>query len=96
MNYFNQRDEEISEGIVHPTMKPLRLITMTLINSSKKGDIILDACGGSGTTMIAAEKLDRKCYMMELEPEYVDTIIQRWEKATGKKAVLTNRKKTHS
>ena len=75
---------------VHPTQKPLFLSTEGLSNSSKKGDLILDLFGGSGSTLIACEQLDRKCYMMELEPHYCDVIIQRWENFTDKKAVLLN------
>lgn len=71
----------------HPTMKPVKLIGYLMRNSSKKGDAILDLFGGSGTTLIAAEQLGRKCYMMELDPHYCDVIIARWEKLTGKKAI---------
>jgi len=53
---------------------------------TKEGDIVLDAFGGSGTTIIAAEQLNRKCRMMELDPQYCDVIIARWEKLTGQKA----------
>ena len=70
----------------HPTMKPVRLIGYLMSNSSKVGDIVLDTFGGSGTTLIAAEQLGRKCYMMELDPHYCDVIIARWEKMTGKEA----------
>lgn len=55
-----------------------------------KGDIVLDLFGGSGSTLIACEQLGRKCYTMELDPHYVDVIIQRWEDYTGKKAVKLN------
>lgn len=71
----------------HPTMKPVRLFGYQMANSSRPGEIILDTFGGSGTTMIAAEQLGRKCYMMELDPHYCDVIIARWEKLTGEKAV---------
>ena len=75
----------------HPTMKPVRLIGYLMTNSSKVGDSILDLFGGSGTTMIAAEQLHRKCYMMELDEHYCDVIIARWEKLTGGKATkITN------
>ena len=57
-------------------------------NSSKENDIVLDLFGGSGTTLIAAEQLNRKCFMMELDPKYCDVIIKRWETLTGKEAVL--------
>lgn len=70
----------------HPTMKPVRLFGYLMTNSSRSGDIVLDNFGGSGTTLIAAEQLHRKCYMMELDPHYCDVIIARWEKLTGGKA----------
>lgn len=72
---------------LHPTMKPVKLISKFILNSSRPGDIILDIFGGSGSTMIAAEQLDRKCYMMELDPRYCDVIVKRWEQFTGQEAV---------
>lgn len=72
---------------LHPTMKPVKLVARFMINSSRKGDICADIFGGSGTTMIAAEQLGRRCYMMELDPHYCDVILQRWEQFTGKEAV---------
>ncbi|MBQ1695097.1 MAG: site-specific DNA-methyltransferase, partial [Bacteroidales bacterium] len=74
----------------HPTMKPLELIGYQIKNSSKKDDIILDLFGGSGSTLIACEQLNRKCFMMELDEHYCDVIIARWEKLTGKTAVKIN------
>jgi site-specific DNA-methyltransferase (adenine-specific) len=71
---------------LHPTMKPVALVANCMKDTTKDGDIILDVFGGSGTTLIAAEQLNRKCYMMELDPHYCDVIIARWEKLTGKKA----------
>jgi DNA modification methylase len=71
----------------HPTMKPVSLISKLILNSSKKGNIILDLFGGSGTTLISCEQLNRNCYIMELDPKYVDVIIKRWEDFTGEKAV---------
>lgn len=73
---------------MHPTMKPIDLITFALKHSSKDNDIILDVFGGSGSTLIACEQLNRKCYMMELDEHYCDVIINRWESFTGKKAEL--------
>lgn len=73
---------------LHPTMKPVELVERALTNSSKSGNIVLDLFGGSGTTMIAAEKLGRHSRLMELDPKYCDVIIKRWEDFTGKKAVL--------
>lgn len=70
----------------HPTMKPVKLIARLIRNSSKKGWTVLDPFGGSGTTLIACEQLGRKCLMMELDPQYCDVIITRWERFTGRKA----------
>lgn len=70
----------------HPTMKPVKLFGRLILNSTKKDGIILDSFGGSGTSIIAAEQLDRTCYTMELDPHYCDVIINRWEKLTGQKA----------
>ena len=72
----------------HPTMKPVPLIGKLISNSSRRGDIVLDIFGGSGTTLIACEQLGRKCRMVEFEPIYVDVIIKRWEEMTGRKARL--------
>lgn len=72
---------------LHPTMKPIALCCKAIENSSKKEDIVLDLFGGSGSTLIACEQLNRNCYMMELDPKYVDVIIERWEQFTGKKAI---------
>lgn len=71
---------------LHPTMKPVRLIARTMRNSTRPGDLVLDLFGGSGTTMIAAEQLGRKAFLMELDERYCDVIIKRWEKWTGKQA----------
>lgn len=72
---------------LHPTMKPIELIANALKNSSKENDLIIDFFGGSGSTLIACEQLNRRCYMLELSPKYCDVIIRRWENLTGKKAV---------
>jgi site-specific DNA-methyltransferase (adenine-specific) len=71
----------------HPTMKPVGLFEYQMLNNTKGGDIVLDSFGGSGTTMIAAEKNGRRGYLMELDPKYCDVIIKRWEEYTGKNAV---------
>jgi DNA modification methylase len=71
---------------LHPTMKPIRLVENALLNSSLIGDNVADFFGGSGTTLIACEQLNRKCFMMEFDPHYCDVIIARWEKLTGKTA----------
>lgn len=74
---------------VHPTMKPIELISMALQDNPNK-KIVYDGFGGSGSTLIACEQLNRKCYMAELDPHYCDVIINRWEQFTGEKAVLLN------
>lgn len=71
----------------HPTQKPVELPTRAIENSSKLGQNILDLFGGSGSTLIACEKTNRRCFMMELDPHYCDVIVARWEKYTGKKSV---------
>lgn len=80
-------EDKPTKNDVHPTMKPLKLCGRLLTNSSRPGDLVVDFFGGSGSTMMACEQLDRICYMMEYDPKYVDVIIDRWEKYTGRKAV---------
>ncbi len=77
-----------SRNAEHPTMKPIDLLVYLIKNSSKENDIILDLFGGSGSTLIAAEQIQRTCYIMELDPKYCDVIIKRWENLTGQKAIL--------
>jgi DNA modification methylase len=72
----------------HTTPKPVALVEKAVTNSSKSGDLVIDFFGGSGSTLIAAEKTGRNCYMMELDPKYCDVIVKRWEDFTGKKAEL--------
>jgi DNA modification methylase len=85
------RVDRPSRNVEHPTMKPIELVARAIRNSSKKGNIVLDTFGGSGSTLIACEQLDRACYTMELDPVYVDVIIERWEQFTGQKAVLLDK-----
>jgi site-specific DNA-methyltransferase (adenine-specific) len=73
----------------HPTMKPVELFEYQMLNNTKGGDIVLDSFGGSGTTLIAAEKHGRYARIMELDPKYCDVIVKRWEDFTGQKAVLS-------
>ena len=75
---------------VHPTQKPVGMLADILKDFSQENDSILDCFGGSGSTLIACEQLNRKCYMAELDPKYCDVIIARWEKLTGKKAERIN------
>ena len=76
---------------LHPTMKPIELISNALMDGSEQGMIVLDVFGGSGSTLIACEQTGRKCYMAELDPHYVDVIVTRWENLTGQKAELKGR-----
>lgn len=73
---------------LHPTMKPIELLEPLINNSTKSGEKVLDLFGGSGSTLIACEKLHRKAYLMEIDPHYCDVIIARWEAYTSKKAQL--------
>lgn len=73
---------------VHPTQKPVGMLADILKDFSEENDSILDCFGGSGSTLIACEQLNRKCYTCELDPHYIDVIIARWEKFTGQKAEL--------
>ena len=82
-----------SKSDLHPTMKPVELMEYQILNNTKGSDIVLDLFGGSGSTMIAAEKIGRKSYLMELDPKYCDVIVKRWEDFTGKKAVLSELEK---
>ena len=74
----------------HPTMKPVELFEYQMLNNTKGSDAILDSFGGSGTTIIAAEKNGRDGFLMELDPKYCDVIVNRWQDYTGEKAALGN------
>jgi DNA modification methylase len=91
VNVWNHKRPKKSD--LHPTMKPIELIEIGLTHSTKIDDIVLDCFLGSGSTLIACEKLKRICYGMELDPKYCDVIIKRWENFTGKKAELENGQK---
>ena len=78
------------DSYVHPTQKPVSLSATAIKSATKKGDIVLDLFGGSGSTLMACEQLNRKCYMLELDPRYCDVIVKRWENFTGKKAEKEN------
>ena len=73
---------------LHPTMKPVALVERAIRNSSKSRDIVLDPFGGSGTTLIAAERTGRRARLIELDPKYADVIVQRWQEQTGQSARL--------
>ena len=70
----------------HPTMKPVPMLGYLIRNSSRVGQVVLDCFGGSGSTLIACEQLSRSCRMMELDPRFVDVIVDRWQKFTGEEA----------
>ncbi len=76
----------------HPTMKPVALIERMVCNSTKKGDIVFDPFGGSGSTLIACEKTGRSARLLELDPKYCDVIVRRWQEYTGKAATLEDGK----
>jgi DNA modification methylase len=81
--------ERVSEK-EHNAQKPLPIVSRCIGNSTTEGGVIFEPCAGSGTTLIAAEQLGRKCYGMEISPQYCDVIVKRWETLTGKKATLAN------
>jgi site-specific DNA-methyltransferase (adenine-specific) len=85
-----------AKSLLHPTTKPVGLFEYQILNNTKGSDIVLDSFGGSGTTMIAAEKNGRYSRLMELDPKYCDVIIKRWQEFTGKDAVLESTKKTYN
>lgn len=93
--YYNSNKLEGRKeaGNVHPTIKPIKIIADKIQICSKNKGIVVDIFGGSGSTLIACEQLDRTCYMMELDPKYCDVIIKRWETLTGKKAKLIKEEK---
>lgn len=81
-----QTSNKEREGLGHATPKPIALCARAIHASTREGEIVLDVFGGSGSTMMACEQLNRRCFMVELDPHYCDVIIQRWENLTGKAA----------
>src|SRR5580704_12953450 len=82
-NSFARCGEEGILLALHPTVKPVAMVADAILDCSARRDIVLDAFLGSGTTLIAAERTGRRCYGLELDPRYVDTIIHRWQALTG-------------
>src|SRR5207237_10364115 len=82
-NSFARCGEEGNLLALHPTVKPVAMVADAILDCSARGDIVLDAFLGSGTTVIAAERTGRRCYGRELDPGYVGTIIRRWQALTG-------------
>ena len=76
------------EDRVHPTQKPIRMLSEVIRDFTEEKNIIVDVFCGSGSTLMACEQTSRRCFMCELDPHYIDVIVNRWENYTGKKAVL--------
>ena len=87
VNSASRSKTEGNHLALHPTVKPVALVADAIMDASARGDLVLDAFLGSGTTIIAAERTGRKCYGIELDPIYVDTIVRRWQSFTGLRAV---------
>lgn len=83
-------EDKPSVNDLHPTMKPIKLMARLIKNSSKIDETVLDLFGGSGSTLIACEQTQRKCYTMEYDEKYATVIVDRWEKLTGQKATKLN------
>lgn len=81
------REDKPARSELHSTMKPVRLMARLIANSTKEGDVVFDGFGGSGSTLIACEQLNRVCKIIEYDPEHASVIVDRWEKMTGEKAV---------
>ena len=79
-------EDKPTKNDIHPTMKPVKLMARLIKNSTKQEQLVLDLFGGSGSTLIACEQINRKCFTMEYDPKYCDTILDRWEKLTGEEA----------
>jgi DNA modification methylase len=87
VNTLSKSGEEGNLLALHPTVKPVAMIADAILDCSARGDIVLDNFSGVGSTILAAEKVGRVCYAIEIDPLYVDTAVQRWEKQTGERAV---------
>jgi len=83
VNSFGRAGEEGNLLALHPTVKPVKLVADAILDCSARGDVVLDAFLGSGTTLMAAERVGRRCFGLELDPLYADTIIRRWQAYTG-------------
>jgi DNA modification methylase len=82
-NSFSRRGGEGNLLALHPAVKPVAMVADAILDCSARGDIVLDAFLGSGTTLIAAERTGRRCCGLELDPAYVDTAVRRWQALTG-------------
>jgi hypothetical protein len=86
-NSFSRSKEEGNLLALHPTVKPAALVGDAIMDCTERGAIVLDSFLGSGTTVIAAERTGRRCYGLEIDPRYVDTIVRRWQSFTRDKAI---------
>jgi DNA modification methylase len=84
---LSKRSDEGNLLELHPTVKPTRMVADALLDCTNRGDTVLDGFLGSGTTLLAAERVGRVCYGLEIDPLYVDTAIRRWQELTGSTAV---------
>ena len=89
--WYQKRD--VTKDYIHPTQKPVRLSERAIKRASEQGDIILDAFGGSGSTLISCEQLERTARLIELDPKYCDAIVGRWLKYTDDTHVIKNGEK---
>ena len=87
LTLFRKQGDEGNLLALHPTVKPIALVADALLDSSARGQIVLDVFLGSGTTLMAAERIGRVCHGIELDPLYVDTAVRRWQRYTGDTAV---------
>jgi DNA modification methylase len=87
VNTLSKSAEEGNLLALHPTVKPVAMIADAILDCSARSDIVLDNLSGVGSTILAAEKVGRVCYAIEIDPLYIDTAVKRWEKHTGEKAV---------
>jgi DNA modification methylase len=93
---FSKSGDEGNLLALHPTVKPVALVADAIMDISARGDIVLDAFLGSGTTVIAAQRSGRRCYGIEIDPIYIDTIIRRWQAYTGEQARHASSNRTFS
>jgi DNA modification methylase len=94
MNSFSRSTAEGDLLTQHPTVKPVSMVADAIMDSSARGEVVLDSFLGSGTALLAAERVGRVCYGIELEPQYVDIAVRRWQTLTGKAATLESTGKT--
>jgi DNA modification methylase len=80
------RNSPSADAELHPTMKPLLMVSDAILDCTRRNDVVLDLFLGSGTTLLAAERTGRRCFGIELDPLYVDAAIERWQRMTGGKA----------